>query len=199
VTVYYTQKTIESGRVMPMVEQLGYKTVEKSGEMEIREYPETVIAVVRDGGDDDSAFGHLFRYISGENRTAAKISMTAPVITPEHGRHPDGAPQKIDMTAPVISREDFMAFVLPSRYDRNTAPAPTDPRVTIESLPPRKVAVVRFSGNTTKKNIEGHLAALEKALNEKGLKSDGEPLLMRYNSPFMPGFLRHNEIGIQIK
>jgi hypothetical protein len=27
----------------------------------------------------------------------------------------------------------------------------------------------------------------------------GQPFLMRYDTPWMPGFLRHNEVGIEIK
>lgn len=62
-----------------------------------------------------------------------------------------------------------------------------------------EVVIIRFIGRTTKKNLDEHTVSLEKAIRSKGLKSKGEPFLMRYNSPFTPGFLRHNEIGVEIQ
>jgi hypothetical protein len=31
-----------------------------------------------------------------------------------------------------------------------------------------------------------------------GLSARSEPFLMRYNPPFMPGFLRRNEVAIEV-
>ena len=173
---------------MQMVQEIEFTIIKKAGDIELRKYPEIIMAVARGVGGDDSAFGHLFNYITGGNASATPIKMTAPVITPE----------KIDMTVPVITQQDYMAFVMPPKFNRNNIPRPTDPKVTIEIQEPRKVAVIRFSGRTTKKNLDEHMVALEKALKAQGWKSKGVPFLMRYNSPFVPGFLRHNEIGIEI-
>ena len=31
-------------------------------------------------------------------------------------------------------------------------------------------------------------------INKRGLKTEGEPIFARYNPPFMPWFLRRNEV-----
>ena len=46
----------------------------------------------------------------------------------------------------------------------------------------------------TNENIKRLLTILE----NNDLKTKGEPFLMRYNSPFTPGFLRRNEVAIEI-
>ena len=38
-----------------------------------------------------------------------------------------------------------------------------------------------------------------KALEEAKISIVGTPFLMRYNPPFTPGFLRRNEVGVEIK
>jgi len=161
--------------------------LKKIEDIEIREYPELILATVKNN-DDDSAFGLLFNYISGENVKEEKIKMTAPVITSE----------KIPMTAPVITKKNYMAFVMPSNYTKESIPTPTNSKVNIEIEKNRKIATLRFSGYTTQKNISKKIEKLLEGVKINKLKTIGEPFLMRYNSPFAPGFLRRNEVGIQI-
>ncbi len=99
-----------------MTEEVPYDVVKKIGDIEIRRYPEVILAVV-EGFIDDSGFSLLFQYISGENKTRRRIAMTAPVITSE----------KIRMTTPVITKNEYMAFALPSTYTKETVPGPNQP------------------------------------------------------------------------
>jgi hypothetical protein len=170
-----------------MVEKVSYDVLKKIDDIEIRKYPEIMLAVVKDH-DDDTAFGLLFNYISGENITQKKIKMTAPVISSE----------KIQMTAPVISQKNYMAFVVPSSYNGENVPKPTNPNVNIEIQPRKTVAVLRFSGYSSHKNIEKHMQQLLTQIKTHKLKTKAEPYLMRYNSPFTPGFLRRNEVAVEI-
>jgi hypothetical protein len=170
-----------------MTEEMPYELVKKNGDFEIRRYPEAILAVV-EGFIDDSGFGLLFQYISGENTTRRRIPMTAPVITTE----------KIPMTAPVISKKEFMAFVLPASYTKETTPIPLNPAVKIKVQPEREIAVLRFSGRTTDARVIKFQKKIKEILQSQGLQGIGEPILMRYNSPFTPGFLRRNEVGIEI-
>jgi hypothetical protein len=144
------------------------------------------------GPGGDSEFGHLFNYITGNNRAKHKIAMTAPVITSEKVEMttPVITSERVDMTAPVISDRETMSFVLPQKYTMETIPEPLDPRVRIQQLPARKVAAVRFEEET-----ELLLCEIGKA----GLSTVGKPFLMRYNSPFTPGFMRRNEVGVEIR
>jgi hypothetical protein len=170
-----------------MVKHLEYTVKERIGDIEIRRYPDHILAVV-EGMRDNTAFGHLFRYISGENISKKKIEMTAPVVSS----------QKIDMTAPVISRPAFMAFVLPSQFTFDNAPKPTDPKVHLFKKESRLAAVLRFRGRAGENQVRAKTNELLTELKKYKRMVKGEPFLMRYNPPFIPGFLRRNEIGVDI-
>ena len=170
-----------------MVEIASYENLKKINGIEIRKYPKMLLAVV-EGYKDDSGFNLLFNYISGDNKTQKKIPMTAPVITSE----------KIPMTAPVITKDDFMAFVLPSFYNEDTVPLPLNPEVKIKVQPEKIYAVLRFSGRTLRNRVQKQIQKLTEVLKNQNIRIKDAPILMRYNSPFTPGFLRRNEIAIEI-
>lgn len=171
-----------------MVETPRYEVVGQMDGVEIRLYPRLILATVMgDGGGNP--FRLLFQYISGENSGRSKISMTAPVLTPE----------KIEMTAPVISGGYSMSFVVPSKYTMETVPTPNDERIRIQEVLKRRLAVVRFRGRAGERSVEEQKARLLSTLRENGVETVGEPFLMRYNAPMTPGFLRRNEVGIEIE
>ncbi|MEN6395738.1 MAG: heme-binding protein [Methanoregula sp.] len=165
-----------------------YTVTGKNGEIEFRHYPELVLATV-DSANDDTGFNLLFAYISGSNRPKEKIPMTAPVITS----------QKIPMTAPVISDERTMSFVMPAGTTRGETPDPVDSRVRIEVIPARDIAVLRFSGYAPPEDVESETSRLLEGLKNNGVVTSGQPFLMRYDSPWTPGFLRRNEVAIEIR
>lgn len=165
-----------------------YTVTGKSDAIEFRHYPELVLATV-DSPHDDAGFNLLFRYISGSNRPKEKIPMTAPVISS----------QKIPMTAPVISDAGTMSFVLPAGTTREETPDPTDNRVRIEVIPERDIAVLRFSGYAPPEDVEAETSRLLEGLQNNGVVTIGQPFLMRYDSPWTPGFLRRNEVAIEFR
>jgi len=170
-----------------MTQEIPYNVMKKIEDVEIRQYPEAIFAVVEDNSND-SGFGLLFQYISGENKTRRKIAMTAPVITSE----------KITMTAPVITGKNYMAFALPSSYNKETVPIPTNPVVKIETQKDKTMAVLQFSGRTNETRVQKNIQKLITTLKNHSMQIKGEPILMRYNSPFTPGFLRRNEVAVEI-
>jgi len=174
--------------MMSSAGMIPYTVTEKSGEIEFRHYPALVLATV-DSASDDAGFNLLFRYISGSNRQKEKIPMTAPVISS----------QKIPMTAPVISDEKTMSFVLPAGTTMEETPDPTDSRVRIVAIPERDIAVLRFSGYAPPEDVESETSRLLAGLQYNGVVTIGQPFLMRYDSPWTPGFLRRNEVGIEIR
>ena len=173
---------------LPSAETIPYVVSGKAGEIEFRQYPPLVLATV-DNSSDDSGFGLLFAYISGSNKAHNSIAMTAPVITSE----------KIAMTAPVFSNASSMSFVMPAGKLRDEIPDPTDSRVRIEVLPGREIAVIRFSGYASQDDVTAAEARLHDGLKNAGIHTVGPPFLMRYNPPWTPGFLRRNEVGIEIQ
>ena len=170
-----------------MVEQVKYTLLKKIDTVELRHYPKIILASAPNQ-INDSGFSYLFQYISGNNRSQKKIPMTAPVITQE----------KIPMTAPVITKDGYMAFVLPQTYTKETIPQPLSPNVTIEVIPERDLAVLRFSGVARQKLVDEKTNDFIKILEKHQIQTKGTIFLMRYNSPFSPGFLRRNEIAIEI-
>ncbi|NQW71462.1 MAG: heme-binding protein, partial [Actinobacteria bacterium] len=67
-----------------MTEQQEYRVMKVRGVVELREYPPWVVADVVGSGSTEqagsAAFRPLFEYISGANRGAEPLAMTAPVI-----------------------------------------------------------------------------------------------------------------------
>ncbi|HUU76423.1 MAG TPA: heme-binding protein [Methanoregulaceae archaeon] len=171
-----------------MTETIPYEITGTAGEIEFRKLPALVLATV-DSAADDSGFNLLFSYITGKNTAQNSISMTSPVITS----------QQIAMTAPVVSDTTSMSFVMPPGKNRDEIPEPLDSRVRITTLPEREVAVIRFRGYARKEEVAAAEVRLRKGLRDAGIEPVGEPFLMRYNPPWTPGFLRRNEVGMEIK
>jgi hypothetical protein len=174
-----------------MTESIQYEVIKRLDELEIRQYPTIVLAVVG-GMSDDDAFRILFRYISGENRSSKNVAMTIPVIS----REPSS--QEIAMTRPVTSDGKSFSFVLPSFYSIDTAPEPMDERIKLMEVRARKLAVLSFSGRSHEHSVQKNEKALLEKLKMAGIPTKGQVLLMRYNGPFTLGLLRHNEVAIEI-
>lgn len=170
-----------------MTESIPYVIITNLGEVEIRKYPEMILAAVN-GGTEEEQFSVLFKYISGKNRPGTHIPMTAPVIT--------GA--KIPMTTPVISGRNTMSFVMPGSYTDGSLPEPLDSRVTLQKVAERKVAVIRFSGVAHANAVQEKTDRLVTVLLQEKITMVSSPFLMRYNNPWTPGFLRRNEVGIDV-
>jgi len=177
-----------------------YKVKKADGDFEIRQYTsycvaETFVSLADFDDASSEGFRRLFRYISGDNRSKADIEMTAPVTASRS--------EKIEMTAPVTSTKTvdgyLIAFVMPEQLSITTTPIPSDSSIHIREIPARRVAVVRFSGRWTATSMEEHGQELMEWLSKNGLKPAGTPVVARYDPPFMPWFLRRNEIQIEIE
>jgi hypothetical protein len=185
------------------IEEPPFKVLEQDGAFELREYAPYLVAETRVEADFERAgniaFQRLFRYISGDNTAQQKIAMTAPVTQSRS----DGKGEKIAMTAPVAQQADGtgyrVAFIVPAKYTLDTVPQPSDPTVQIRAVQAQLTAAWRYSGRWTTANYQQHEAELRRAIDARGLKVTGEPILARYNPPFMPSFLRRNEVLIPVE
>jgi hypothetical protein len=182
-----------------MTEEAPYKVMRTVDGIELRSYPELLLATVS-GMEDNPSFGILFDYITGNNVKRSRLDMTAPVVSSENiaMTAPVVSSEKIPMTAPVVSGNKFFTFVMPRGFTIDTLPAPSDKRVRIHVQPRRDFAALVFSGRTKTEKVEGRIKELLDILAKNKIKTRGGPFLMRYNSPFTPGFLRRNEVGIEI-
>jgi hypothetical protein len=69
----------------------------------------------------------------------------------------------------------------------------------LAEVPPRRMAVVHYQGTWSEARYDEELAALRKFMSERGLAAAGEPVFARYDPPFVPWFLRRNEIQIPVQ
>jgi len=181
-------------------EEAKYAVITKDGDLELRYYEPHIVAETIVDADFDKAgnegFRRLFKYISGENQKKQSIAMTAPVSQ-------DAGSEKIAMTTPVnqerTGNQWRIAFLMPSAYTIEKLPQPLDPKVLLKEIPPRRMAAITYSGTWSKKRYEEKKALLELFIKKQGLKSIGEPVFARYNPPFMPWFMRRNEVLIPVQ
>jgi effector-binding domain-containing protein len=103
------------------------------------------------------------------------------------------------MTAPVVSDAASMAFVMPAGSTRENIPDPLESRVRIVTIPEWEIAAIRFSGYARPEDVDAAMQRLQDALKNEGIDTAGQPFLMQYDSPWKPGFLRRNEVGIEIR
>ena len=184
-------------------EEASYIVLDEQDEFQLREYAGLVIVetTVNAGFDKagKEAFGRLFGYISGENRTAQKITMTAPVLADEEN---SATGESIDMTAPVIADEATdgwrYAFVLPNSFTIADAPIPTDPKVRLVEVQPKLVAVLRYSGLLNEGDFRDNSARLLHWISENQLESLSLPRVAGYDPPWTLPFLRRNEVMIDV-
>lgn len=181
------------------IEEPRFTVVQKLDGIEVREYAPYLVAEVVVPGPADEAGNQGFRllaaYIFGKNKGERKMSMTAPVTQAP-------APARIEMTAPVtqaaVGSGYVVQFVMPSQYTLETLPEPLDPQVKLKEVPGGRFAVIRFSGTWSERNYKEHLEKLERGVETAGLRTTGSPIYSRYNAPFVPWFMRRNEIWLKL-
>jgi len=182
------------------IEEAPYTVVEKANSFELRRYESHIVAETFVEGDfksvGDEGFRRLFDYISGNNRTKQSIPMTEPVSQ-------EAVSEKISMTAPVTQEQVGgrwrITFLMPSTHTMETLPGPLDPKVELKKVPGRLVAALRYSGTWSETRYEQKEADLRAIMQVRGLKPVGDPVFARYNPPFMPWFLRRNEVLIPVE
>ena len=178
-------------------EQPEYRLILADGRFEVREYASLLVAETIQKGSREGALNRGFRelagYIFAKSRGGDRIAMTAPVIQDR---------EEIAMTAPIIQdeagRDSWRTrFIMPPRYSRMTLPKPAE-GVTISEIPSRRVAALQFSGRAGDTAIAARESELREWIAVRRLQAVGEPEYAFYNSPFIPAFLRRNEILIPV-
>ncbi len=199
--LYYAVTLVESVLgvfgVRAFYDQPRYAVMERLDRgVEIRAY-EPRIAVETDsrGQGDGEAFGRLFRYITGANRAGDRIAMTAPVEA--GGQRIAG--QTIAMTVPVEQGNGgTMRFFLPHAVAAAGPPEPTEAGVRLVTVPPERIAALRFSGRITPEVRAEQERILTEVLRAAGKAPAAPPFFMGYDPPFAIPFLRRNEVALRL-
>ena len=196
--LYYLLTLTEAGLgvvgIRATYEEPRYATVERlPGGVEVRDYAARLAVETDSEGDGSAPFGRLFRYITGANSGAAKVAMTVPVA-----QSGERAGERLAMTVPVQNGDGVMRFFLPASVAEHGAPVPSDPKVRLVSIPPERMAVLRFSGVADRAAASAQQALLLQALAKAGLHPAGSPILLTYDPPFAIPFLRRNEVAVTL-
>jgi hypothetical protein len=171
-----------------MTEHQPYEVVERHTGFEVRRYPQHVVAEVTVDGSFESAgisgFRPLVGYIS-----RGGVAMTAPVLQ-----------QTADDAAEATTASTYrVSFVMPAGSTVQSLPLPADARVTLRQIPEHRAAAARFSGRWTRGSFRRHAADLSDAVAAAGLTPAGPLRWARFDPPWTPWFLRHNEVVLPVQ
>lgn len=179
-------------------EEPDYRALESDGDHQIRDYPALTVAetVVEGSRRDalDKGFSILADYLFAKSREGEKLEMTVPVM------QDGGDPMASD---PPLFDDDLEGaawrtrFVMPAGRSADELPDPPE-GIELVELPPRKVAVVSFSGRANDALLKEQEDRLRGWLAKRGEKSNAEPEFAFYNSPMIPGPLRRNEVWLAL-
>jgi SOUL heme-binding protein len=168
-----------------MTAQQPFRLIRKFGEVELRHYPDYVLLQVHVEGDfmraGNVAFGPLISYISGANATGTKFAMTAPVIQ--------------ESTA---EKAHLVSFVLPEGVSATEVPVPRNSKVSTVAVAAHDTAVLPFSGSWNAARFDRKGAELMTAVLTAGLQVQGNHYFARFDPPWKPGFLKHNEALVHV-
>lgn len=166
-----------------MIEQPHYELIKKEGPFELRRYQSfTMIEATDRDLQSYQGFRLAFDFIQGENEQGQKIAMTAPVMNQINE-------QGIQTTA----------FVMPPKMAHDAVPLPTNQNLRKVLVPERICAVYRFSFNPKMDIIRKYENSLKTWIENEGYALAGGLQLARYNPPFLPGFLKRNELWFEVK
>ncbi|MDA9167605.1 heme-binding protein [Candidatus Pelagibacter sp.] len=160
-------------------EEANYEVVKKNEVYEIRKYSDR-LAIETDKSNEGNSFRKLFNYISGNNENNEEIKMTTPVTQVE---------KKGNMT---------MQFYLPSRFNKENIPSPSNPDVKILNIKGGYYAAIRYSGRASDKNFIKHKSILENELKKDDMSILSPPIKATYDGPFTLPKNRRNEAMFEI-
>jgi len=161
-----------------------YTVIQKFPGFEVRYYPPAILASVYMQANSyrelsSPGFRTLAGYIFGDNSENKKIAMTAPV-------HMD-----------ISDQGSTMSFVMPSEYEFNELPRPSNSAVEIKESQPEYVAALTFGGYASDDKIKEESEKLLRYMKDNHIKPAGNFRFLGYNSPYR-FWNRRNEIIVKI-
>ena len=159
-------------------EEANYEVVKENIEYEIRKYSDRL--VIETNSIEGNGFRKLFNYISGNNEQKKEIKMTVPV------------------TQEVKNGNTTMQFYLPSKFNEDNAPKPSNSEIKILTIEGGYYAVIKYSGRSSDQNFLKNKDILEKKLKQDNITVLSPPIRASYNSPFTLPMLKRNEVMYRI-
>ena len=159
-------------------EEANYEVVKENKNYEIRKYSDRL--VIETISMQGNGFRKLFNYISGNNEQKEEIKMTVPV------------------TQEIKNGNMTMQFYLPSKFNKDNAPKPSNSDIKILTIEGGYYAVIKYSGRSSDKNFLKNKNILEKKLKQDNITILSPPIRASYNSPFTLPLLKRNEVMYRI-
>jgi hypothetical protein len=165
------------------IEMPAYSVIKKYGAVEIRQYPNMVVAqtmLIQSTQEQkmSAGFRTIAGYIFGGNERNQKIAMTAPVV------------MKMGDSA-------SMFFMMPKEYSIAELPQPNSKQVLLQEEASKTLAVIRFGGFSSENKIAEYCEKLAAALAKNNIQSKGAFMYMGYNAPW-DVINRRNEVAIEV-
>lgn len=168
-------------------EQQPYELVKQYKDFEVRMYPPAVYASVQKSGmmmeTGNAGFRDLASYIFGGNAMNQKIAMTAPVVFRQDSLHSAGTE---------------VSFVMPAGMQLQQMPAPERSHIRLWNSDSCWLAVTRFGGFASNREIEARAQQLREALQREGIAFENEIFFMAYNPPYQLSG-RRNEVALRLR
>ena len=159
-------------------EEANYEIVKENKKYEIRKYPDRL--VIETNSIKGNGFRKLFNYISGNNEKNQEIKMTVPV------------------TQEIKNGNMTMQFYLPSKFNKDNAPKPSNSEIKILTIEGGYYAAIKYSGRSSDKNFLKNKVILEKELKQDNIIILSPPIRASYNSPFTLPMLKRNEVMYKV-
>ena len=159
-------------------EEANYEVIKENKNYEIRKYSDRL--VIETNSMQGNGFRKLFNYISGNNEQKKEIKMTVPV------------------TQEIKNGNMTMQFYLPSKFNKDNAPKPSNSDIKILTIEGGYYAVIGYSGRSSDKNFLKNKDILEKQLKQDNIEILSPPIRASYNSPFTLPMLKRNEVMYRI-
>lgn len=110
----------------------------------------------------------------------------------------------IAVTAPAVQRKQdteswVVSFIMPANAELSKMPIPKDAKVTLREVKEHQAAAIVFRGITTWNKVVEREAELRAILEMNKIKITGPVQIARFDPPWKPGFMRHNEVIVPIQ
>ena len=159
-------------------EEANYEIINENNNYEIRKYFDRL--VIETNTTKGNGFKKLFNYISGNNEQKKEIKMTVPV------------------TQEIKNGNMTMQFYLPSKFNKDNAPKPSNSEIKILTIEGGYYAVIKYSGRSSDTNFLKNKEILEEELKKDKIVILSPPIRASYNSPFTLPMLKRNEIMFRV-
>ncbi|MFN5888996.1 MAG: SOUL family heme-binding protein [Bacteroidota bacterium] len=166
------------------IETPEYEVLKKYGDVEIRKYPNMLVAKTALSNNSfenagSNGFRTIANYIFGGNEGNQKIAMTAPVVM-------------------SMGDSASMYFVMPKQYAKDQLPKPIGHNVSIVEESAKVLAVLQYGGFSSDKDIKKNCEILQQELTKQNVSTKGSFMYMGYNAPW-DVVNRRNEVAIEVK